>query len=146
MSFPLLELFNIGGKLIDRLLPDPQANAEAKLKLAELQQNGELQAIGSLSSVDKAQLEVNAVEAQNANLFVSGWRPFIGWVCGFALALYYIPLFVIGMILWIWACIQAGHIVPRPDLGIMEIIGLVSSMLGMATIRMIEKKAGVASK
>ena len=115
-------------------------------ELAELEQNGELAQINSLAEVDKAQLEVNSAEAQNPNLFVSGWRPFIGWTCGVAMALYYIPLFVIGMVLWVWACIKAGAIVPRPDLGIMEIIGLVSSMLGMATIRMFEKKAGVASK
>ena len=35
-------LLNIGGKLIDKLIPDPEAKAQAQLKLAELAQNGEL--------------------------------------------------------------------------------------------------------
>ena len=36
-------------------------------------------------AVNLAQIDVNKAEAQNSNLFVSGWRPGIGWVCGFAL-------------------------------------------------------------
>jgi hypothetical protein len=40
--FGIDAILNIGGKLIDKLIPDPQAKAEAQLKLAELAQNGEL--------------------------------------------------------------------------------------------------------
>jgi len=35
-------LLNVGGKLIDKLIPDPQAKAQAQLELAKLAQNGEL--------------------------------------------------------------------------------------------------------
>lgn len=38
------------------------------------------------------QAEINKVEAQNRSMFVSGWRPFIGWVCGFAFAFHYIAM------------------------------------------------------
>ena len=40
--FPLDALLSIGSKLIDKLIPDPQAKADAQLKLLEMQQNGEL--------------------------------------------------------------------------------------------------------
>ncbi len=38
------------------------------------------------------QAEINKVEAQNRSMFVAGWRPFIGWVCGFAFAFHYIVM------------------------------------------------------
>ena len=36
------ELLNIGGKLVDKLIPDPKAQAQAKLDLAKMAQDGEL--------------------------------------------------------------------------------------------------------
>jgi hypothetical protein len=39
---PLMEIFNIGGKIIDKIWPDPAQADQAKLKLLEMQQNGEL--------------------------------------------------------------------------------------------------------
>jgi hypothetical protein len=53
-------------------------------------------------------------------------------------------MFIIGMALWIWACLEAGHLVPRPELGIAEIIGLVMAMLGLGGLRTLEKLNGVA--
>lgn len=44
---PIMEIFNIGGKIIDKIWPDPAQADQAKLKLLELQQNGELQKIGA---------------------------------------------------------------------------------------------------
>lgn len=38
------------------------------------------------------QAEINKVEAQNRSMFVSGWRPFIGWICGFAFGFHYIVM------------------------------------------------------
>ena len=40
--FGLDALLNVGGKLIDKLIPDPEAKARAQLELATLAQNGEL--------------------------------------------------------------------------------------------------------
>jgi hypothetical protein len=91
-----------------------------------------------------AQVEVNKIEAGHSSVFVAGWRPFIGWVCGVALALYYVPMFIIGMGLWVWACLEAGAMVPRPELGVAEIIGLVMAMLGLGGLRTFEKLHGVA--
>ena len=38
------------------------------------------------------QAEINKVEAQNRSMFVSGWRPFIGWICGLAFGFHYIVM------------------------------------------------------
>src|SRR4051812_35840191 len=70
------------GQIIDRILPDPTKAAEAKLELAKLEMSGDLQTI-------LAQLEINKVEAASTSIFVAGWRPFIGWVCGSSLAYNY---------------------------------------------------------
>lgn len=139
-------LFDFGSKILDRVIPDPIARDKAKLELQAMQQSGELAQLNVIADIDKAQIKVNEVEAANPNLFVSGWRPFIGWTCGIALFLYYVPLFVMGISVWVWSCIKTGAIVPRPDLGVVEVLGLVTSLLGMGAIRMMEKIKGVASK
>jgi hypothetical protein len=125
------------GTLVDRLIPDRAAAEKAKAEMkAEL--------IRASNEAALAQVEVNKIEAAHSSVFVAGWRPAIGWVCATAVALYYIPMALVGTALWAWACIQAGTIVPRPEMGIVEIIGLVTSLLGMGTLRTTEKLNGVA--
>ena len=46
MAFdPISAIFDVGGKLIDKLIPDPQAKAKAQLDLLQMKQNGELAAL-----------------------------------------------------------------------------------------------------
>ena len=125
------------GTLVDRLIPDKAAADKAKAEM-------EMQLVNAANEAAMAQVEVNKIEAGHSSVFVAGWRPFIGWVCGVALALYYIPMFIIGMALWIWACLEAGQLVQRPELGVAEIIGLVMAMLGLGSLRTFEKLNGVA--
>lgn len=70
---------NIGGALVKHFFPDPAQQAAADQKLEELRTNGTLAAIAG-------QLEINKTEAASTNWFVAGWRPFVGWTCGAALA------------------------------------------------------------
>ena len=74
---PLLlgPLFELGKGIIDRLIPDPQKKAEAEFELLKLAQDGDLQKI-------LAQLAINAKEAESTSIFVAGWRPYVGWICG----------------------------------------------------------------
>jgi hypothetical protein len=125
------------GTLVDRLIPDTAAAQRAKDEM-------EAALIKASNEAALAQVEVNKIEAAHSSVFVAGWRPFIGWVCGVALALYYVPMFIIGMALWVWACLEAGQLVPRPELGVAEIIGLVMAMLGLGGLRTLEKMRGVA--
>lgn len=77
-------------------------------------------------------------------LFVAGWRPAIGWVCATALAVYYIPRFLVGTLVWAVAAWGQPTLPPMPEMGIGDILGLVGSLLGMSWLRTVEKKAGVA--
>lgn len=99
------------------------------------------------------QVEVNKIEASSASVFVAGWRPFIGWICGISLGSYYIPQALIAAILWATQCFiimyQATDLaaVKLPvypllfDMG--EIIGLVASLLGLAGMRSWDKKQAI---
>lgn len=86
------------------------------------------------------QMDVNKVEAANPSLFVSGWRPFIGWVCGSALTFHYIvrPLLP-------WLCAAFGKPVPAiPPLDLGDLITILLGMLGLGALRTREKEKGVA--
>ena len=76
---------DVGGKLIDRLFPDPSAAAAAKLQLLQMQQSGELAQLTATTDLAKAQIAVDQQEAASTNWFVAGARPFIIWGCGFGL-------------------------------------------------------------
>ena len=80
---PLDIILGLGSKLIDSVFPDPAKKAEAQLKLLELQQNGELAQM-------QAQTAINVEEAKSASVFIAGWRPFVGWVCGMAFAINFV--------------------------------------------------------
>jgi hypothetical protein len=69
---------NLADDAIKRIWPD--ATEIEKAKLAQLQQ--ELQ---NQFALTLGQLDINKIEATNPSLFVSGWRPFVGWMCGAAL-------------------------------------------------------------
>ena len=131
---PISAALDLGNTLISRIFPDPAQAADAKLKLLELQQSGEL-------SVMTAQTDINKVEASNLSIFVSGWRPAIGWVCALALAYQYLlkPL-VMGILPNFGIAIA-----PLPGLDD-NLWQLMMGMLGMGGLRTMEKMQGVASK
>ena len=128
--------------IINKVVPDRAAAAQAVATLNQLQLQGALQEeFAQLQAVTTSQSDVDKVEAANANVFVSGWRPFCGWVCGSALALIYVvgPFFV-----WITALI--GHPTPFPTLDSNQLMTLLFGMLGMGALRTVDKVKGVATK
>ena len=122
-------ILGIGGKLIDKLIPDPAAQDAARLELLKLQQSGELAAM-------TAQTEINKAEASNPSVFVSGWRPAIGWVCALAMGYQYLarPLMVAFM---------PALVFPGLDDNLWQ---LMMGMLGLGGLRTFEKTQGVAAK
>lgn len=122
-------ILGIGGKLIDKLIPDPAAQDAARLELLKLQQSGELAAM-------TAQTEINKAEASNPSVFVSGWRPAIGWVCALAMGYQYLarPMMVAFM---------PTLAFPGLDDNLWQ---LMMGMLGLGGLRTFEKTQGVASK
>jgi hypothetical protein len=109
-----------------------------------IQRGAELQAL-----IDQGQVEINKIEAASANVFVAGWRPFIGWVCGISLGAYYIPQALIASFVWITQCfmilynttnVAAAVMPPYPNtFHAEEILGLVAALLGMGGLRSWEK-------
>ncbi|GEQ96715.1 hypothetical protein JCM17844_03520 [Iodidimonas gelatinilytica] len=95
----------------------------------------------TLSKLNLAQIAVNAEEAKHASLFVAGWRPFIGWVCGAALAWQFILAPVLQ-----WGLTLAGLELTYslPQVASDRLMELVLAMLGMAGLRTYEKRSGVS--
>lgn len=83
---PISALFDLGKSAIDKIWPDPIKRAEEVRKLEEMRQKGDLAQLDAQVKLLVGQLEINKQEAQHKSIFVAGWRPFVGWCCGFALA------------------------------------------------------------
>jgi hypothetical protein len=127
------------GSILDKIIPDPQQAADAKLKAIELAQRGELAVLDADMKLALGQLGVNQAEAGNSSIFVSGWRPYIGWVCGAALTYQFI-LRPLGL----FAAAYFGHPVndaPGLDDTLWQ---LLFGMLGLGGLRTFEKVKGVA--
>ena len=126
-------------QLIDRLIPDPAAKAAAQLQLVALQQQGELKELDAQMQMALAQSQTNTAEAASPNLFTSGWRPGAGWVCVFGLAYQFCgqPLLSWGSANW--------HFASPPAIDLGTLITLLMGMLGLGTLRSVDKKNGVAS-
>lgn len=129
-------LIPIFGSLLDKVLPDAKASAEAKIKLMELAQQGELAVLNADMQIALGQIEVNKEEAKSDNLFKSGWRPAVGWVCVTGLIYSFIaqPLLV-------WASVNFGWQSP-PDLDMGTLITLLMGLLGLGGFRTYEKVKG----
>lgn len=86
-----------------------------------------------------AQVEVNKAEAGHRSIFVAGWRPFVGWTCGVALAYHFVlaPIIIFGAS---WA----GFAIP--DLPVFDMDSLMTvllGMLGLGGLRTYEKNKGL---
>lgn len=139
MGIPILgDLIKAGLEIIDKLIPDKQAAAQAKIAMLQLQQSSEFKVIDTQLQMAQMQADINKVEAANASVFVSGWRPAIGWICGTALAAAYL-----GQPALTWVSgIYGWPAPPKMDLG--DLMYLLFGMLGIGTMRTVEKIKGVA--
>jgi len=110
----------------------PEKKAEIEQKVLEIEAQSKL-----------GQLEINRQEAAHPSVFVSGWRPAIGWVCAISLGSFFIPKHIMAAILWTKAAWIAQSLPPYPidAKGILELTG---GMLGLALWRTLEKRSGVA--
>lgn len=100
---PLLlsSIFQIGEKLIERLLPDPAAQAQAKLELLKIQESGDLQRLAMQTDLAKAQVALDTAEVQSGSI-LGKWRGFLGWTCAGSFAYQFvIQPFMVTMILWV---------------------------------------------
>lgn len=133
-------LAEFAGKLLDRLSPDPTVKAQQQMELAKMQQTGELAQLAASTELIKGQLAVNTAEAANANLFVAGWRPFVGWACGAGLA--YIAL--VEPLARFVALTYFHYTGQFPTIDTSITFQILMGMLGLGGLRSIEKVKGVA--
>jgi hypothetical protein len=107
--------------ILDKVIPDKDLREKLSHEIATM--------------ADKqmsAQIEVNKIEAAHKSLFVAGWRPAIGWICGFAL----LYSTIISPILGIW------FTVPVVDTSLLTTV--LMGMLGLGAMRTFEKTKGVS--
>jgi roadblock/LC7 domain-containing protein len=102
--------------ILDKVIPDKDLREKLSHEIATM--------------ADKqmsAQIEVNKVEAAHKSIFIAGWRPAIGWICGFAL----LYSTIVSPILGIWVT------VPEVDTSLLTTV--LMGMLGLGTLRTVEK-------
>ena len=112
---------DLATNVINKIWPDKTEQEKAQLAAAVQLVNG--------------QLEVNKTEAANPNWFVSGWRPYIGWICGSGLGYQFLiyPILIA----------YVPHI-QQLDMG--TLLTLLLGMLGLGGLRTYEKVKDVATK
>jgi hypothetical protein len=131
----------LGSKVIDKIWPDPAERDAAKLELLKMQQSGDLAQLTAETSLMIEQIKVNAAEAQHASVFVSGWRPGVGWVCVAACGWNWIGLPIAKVI-----AVILGHPINLASADLTEMLPILMGMLGLGGLRTIEKLQGRAAK
>lgn len=132
-------LIPVIGTVLEKVLPDPQASADAKIKLMELAQKGDLAVLDAETKMALGQLEVNKVEA-GTDMFRGGWRPATGWACVFGL----VYQFLIQPILPWMVAVCGGHVPPLPPIDNETLMVLLTGMLGLGGLRTFERIKGRA--
>ena len=113
--------------VIDELHTSEQEKQQLKLRFAEVE-----------SKLKEKQLDINKVEAGHRSIFVSGWRPFLGWVSGLSIGYVYLFQPLLDMILQMfgvevdWVVLDLGQLMP-----------LILGMLGLGGLRSFEKAKGL---
>jgi len=118
---------NAIGNVIDKCFTSDDERLQAQVVLEKLRQHPQ-----------ELQVELNKLEAQHRSIFVSGWRPFIGWTCGICLACFFIPQFILAAFIWVKLCLAKNALLPYPIDG-RQLFDIVISLLGLGALRTAEK-------
>lgn len=124
----LIPLLQLGSSLIERWIPDKAAQAKAEMDLLKMASDQDFQ-------TTIKQIEVNIQEAQHQSIFVAGWRPFVGWICGLGLAYQAI---LHNLIEWL-SGIYGFPVPPAPDSDVL--IYVLGGLLGLGALRTYEKRS-----
>jgi len=117
------------GAIVDELFTSDEERLDKEEALLRLAQRPAL-----------VQAEVNKIEAQHRSVFVAGWRPFVGWVCGAALAYSFILRDLIS-----WALVAAKvDVEAPPELAMEHLLTVLLALLGLGGYRTFEKINGRA--
>lgn len=124
---PLTAVADLANTAINKIWPDKTESEKAQLAAAVL--------------VVQGQLEINKVEAGNSSLFVSGWRPFIGWACGAACGWNWLGLPIAKFV-----SVALAHPIVMAPADLTEMLPVLMGLLGLGALRTVEKIQGVAGR
>lgn len=119
------------GSVLDKIIPDNNAKEQAKQQI-------EKALIDNAAQINLTQAETNKVEASHRSVFVSGWRPFLGWCSGLGFAW----VFVVSPVAQ-WVLALQGINLVLPQLQTDVLMELTLAMLGLAGLRTWEKSKGL---
>ena len=139
MAFPLLAIIPLIEKVLEHVIPDPVKAAEAKLKLAELAAKGESEELAALVAMTAAQTDILKIDAASTSFFQKGWRPLAAWTCVVVGFIY--PL-VRVVVPWVLRVSGVDGVPELPALDTGEMVAMLMGMLGLGTMRSIERQAG----
>lgn len=111
------------GNVIDDMHFSGEEKEKLKLQMKEID-----------ARLKEKQLDINKAEASHRSIFVSGWRPFLGWVSGLSIGYVYLFQPILDMILQMFQ-VQVDWV--QLDLG--QLMPLVLGMLGLGGLRTFEK-------
>lgn len=135
LPFALPAVLEIGGRLLDKIIPDPAEKAKAQLELLRLQQEGEFKELDAQLQIGLAQTKINEIEAAQSNPFNSGWRPAAGWACVAGLGYEFLLRPVLP---WVLTVAGVDAVPPLPSLDDV-LFELLFGMLGLGTLRTADK-------
>jgi hypothetical protein len=115
------------GTVLDRVIPDKNKRAEAQEQLQNLLTTQDFQ-------IAVEQIKVNAIEAQSDNIFKSGWRPSVGWICSIAFGLHFVIFPLLN-----WFIILFGGQPILVPFHMDTLLTVLLGLLGMGTLRTVEK-------
>lgn len=116
--------------VINKFWPD-------KTEVEKQQLQAEMQEMLLQAQALQSQTDINKVEAASTSLWVAGWRPGIGWVCGVGFGIQ-----VLGPLLE-WFATLSGHAVKFPVMDPSLIGSTLAALLGLGSMRTVEKVKGI---
>jgi len=145
-----MDLMGIGSIIegVGKVAGDLITTDKERLQMALEERKLDLEEKKIDQATDLAQVEINKIEAGSSSLFVSGWRPAVGWVGVLGLVYQFLGY---PLMQWGWAFGQGYDIIPKglnppPDLDVEQLMTLLAGLLGFGGMRSFEKHKGVASK
>lgn len=123
---------NAVGEVLDGLFTSDEEKLDKELAKKRLEQVPLL-----------GQIQMNLLNAQDKNWWNSGWRPYIGWICGTALGMYYLPQFFMATVLWTRMAWNASELPVYPITDISGLTELLIALLGLGVLRTFEKAKGI---
>lgn len=124
----------LSGELLDNVASIFKDYQEKKITKEELK--FKLQTFEAQNEQDLrlAQIALNAEEAKHHSMFVAGWRPFLGWVCGLGFAMNFLVA-PIGTFIASWL----GYSIVFPQADLTTMMPVLLGMLGLGGMRTFEK-------